>query len=153
MTPGRQAPGFTLVEVTISLGIVAFVLVSIVGLLAVGMRLNRSSEEEIAAANAATRLLAEYRARPSGSMLGGAVEVLPGLTNTNSSAVTNQITAFQIDDAAKAVAVGRFRVQGQAVIPSVPSDPATVYLDLSWPPAATNNPSGHFQIVTAISRQ
>ncbi|MFQ3669969.1 MAG: hypothetical protein SNJ84_00765 [Verrucomicrobiia bacterium] len=62
---GRGFPppgtGFTLVEVVTSLGIVVFVLVGLIGLLAVGLGSERDSTASVFAANIATRIASELR--------------------------------------------------------------------------------------------
>src|SRR5438067_2326768 len=67
----RNKNGFSLVEVTIALGIGAFCLIAIFGLLPVGLTSNRNSVEQTKAAGVATAVFTDLRtpnpAKPSQS--------------------------------------------------------------------------------------
>ena len=56
--------GFSLVEVTLALGVAAFCLLAILGLLPVGLTSNRNAIEQTAAAGIATGIFADLRATP-----------------------------------------------------------------------------------------
>lgn len=62
---------FSLVEVTLALGVAAFALVAIFGLLPVGLNTNQASIDQTAATNIATRIASDLRAKsktiPSGN--------------------------------------------------------------------------------------
>jgi uncharacterized protein (TIGR02598 family) len=64
MTLSRTNKGFSLVEITIALGIAAFCLLSIFALLPTGMNTNRSSVDETIGANLAAAIVADLRATP-----------------------------------------------------------------------------------------
>lgn len=59
----RQS-GFTLVETVLALGLVAFALVSLTGLLLLSLKTNRESMEQVKAANLAATMLSQRRAAP-----------------------------------------------------------------------------------------
>lgn len=63
----HQSRAFSLVEVTLALGVAAFALVAIFGLLPVGLTSNQNSVEQTAAAGVASSLVADLRATPSAS--------------------------------------------------------------------------------------
>jgi len=60
----RLSAGFSLVEVTLALSVAAFSLVTIFGLLPIGLSSNQASIEQTVAAGMATRLSADLRAAP-----------------------------------------------------------------------------------------
>lgn len=64
MRSHRSLRAFSLVEVTLAIGLVAFVLVALVGLLSGGLRISAESGEELQAANVVSRILGERRAAP-----------------------------------------------------------------------------------------
>jgi type II secretory pathway pseudopilin PulG len=62
------ASGFSLIEVTIALGVAAFCLLTIFGLLPMGLSSNQGSMEQTAAANISSAILADLRsAQPLGA--------------------------------------------------------------------------------------
>jgi prepilin-type N-terminal cleavage/methylation domain-containing protein len=67
MIQPQRCRGFTLVEVALALGVVAFCLVAIFGLLPVGINSNRNSIEQAAANNIARAIVSDLRATPVAS--------------------------------------------------------------------------------------
>jgi len=63
-TPTSSNGAFSLVEVTLSLGITAFCLLAVFGLIPVGITSNQASVEQSMAANVATSIVADLRAVP-----------------------------------------------------------------------------------------
>ena len=63
----RSRAAFSLVEVTLALGVAAFCLVSIFGLLPIGVSTNQASFEQTGAANVASTVAADLRAYSSAS--------------------------------------------------------------------------------------
>lgn len=61
----RAASGFSLVEVTVAIGIVSFALLAVVGLLPVGLKSIKSATEQSAAANTLTALAESLRSAQS----------------------------------------------------------------------------------------
>lgn len=57
-------PGFSLVEVTLALGVASLCLVTIFGLLPVGLQTNQDAIQQAAAANALGAVIADLRATP-----------------------------------------------------------------------------------------
>ncbi len=65
MTPRRRtARAFSLIEVVLALGLISFVLVSLLGIFVIGIETERDSSAQIRAANLATRLVSERRNEP-----------------------------------------------------------------------------------------
>jgi uncharacterized protein (TIGR02598 family) len=63
----RTAVAFTLVEVTLALGVAAFCLTTIFGLLPVGLNSNQASSEQTVSSSIAKAVMADLRATPSGA--------------------------------------------------------------------------------------
>jgi uncharacterized protein (TIGR02598 family) len=59
--------GFSLVEVTLALGIAAFCMVAVLGLMPVGVQTNRNATSETAATNILAAVVADLRATPATS--------------------------------------------------------------------------------------
>ncbi|HSI84578.1 MAG TPA: hypothetical protein VK970_12385 [Candidatus Methylacidiphilales bacterium] len=64
-TPAAKTLAFSLVEITIALGIISFSLVALLSLFSVGLNLSRQSSIDTALACMATRMAAEMTAQPS----------------------------------------------------------------------------------------
>ena len=62
---GRSNFAFSLVEVTLALGIAAFCLIAIFGLMPVGVQTNRNATSKTAATNITAALVADLRATPT----------------------------------------------------------------------------------------
>lgn len=60
----RSETGFSLVEVTLAMGVLTFVLVGLVGLLATGLQTSKESSDDVTAAHLASALIAQRRAAP-----------------------------------------------------------------------------------------
>jgi uncharacterized protein (TIGR02598 family) len=60
----RSVPAFSLVEVTLALGIAGFCLVALFGLMPVGIQTNRSATSQTAATNIAAAVIADLRGTP-----------------------------------------------------------------------------------------
>jgi type II secretory pathway pseudopilin PulG len=61
---GRVTSAFSLVEVTLALGIAAFCLIAVFGLMPVGMQTNRNAKSQTRATNLMAAVLADVRATP-----------------------------------------------------------------------------------------
>jgi len=94
----RQA-AFSLVEVTLALGIIAFCLVGLFGLLPVAMNSNRVSLEECNALNVMNRLVASLRALPASRPADVGQWVVEGLTVPNAGDAASTQTLFYSEDA------------------------------------------------------
>ena len=62
---GHVTSAFSLVEVTLALGIAAFCLIAVFGLLPVGMQTNRNAKSQTRATNLMAAVMADLRATPS----------------------------------------------------------------------------------------
>jgi uncharacterized protein (TIGR02598 family) len=153
--PGDRA--FSLVEVVLALGIMAFCLIPLIGLLPAAMKSNQVSTEEIRAVNLLTVLEADLRnthpaANQGKSLLFGLA--LPYATNAggmalNTALVTNTVSAansigLQDDETPTNYAASpRPRYQASVIYTSVPAAgkaPTTARLIVNWPATNTASP-------------
>jgi uncharacterized protein (TIGR02598 family) len=145
------AAGFSLVEVTLALGVAAFCLIGLFGLLPLGVQTNQSSSSQTAAASVLSSVVADLRATPK----------------TNPTSLQYEITfgaakILYVDGEGRAVvpangnAISRYRVT--ITFPPSPSGsfaPTFVSLKVSWPALvdpATSTPAGSIETFTALDR-
>src|SRR5664279_3775732 len=145
------AAGFSLVEVTLALGVAAFCLIGLFGLLPLGVQTNQSSSSQTAAASVLSSVVADLRATPK----------------TNPTSLQYEITfgavkILYVDGEGRAVvpangnAIPRYRVT--ITFPPSPSGsfaPTFVSLKISWPALAdpaTSTPAGSIETFTALDR-
>ena len=77
----KNKSGFSLIEVTLALGLSAFCLTTLIGLIPVGLRSNQSSQEKCSAADVAAILLSDLQSAPKGKLLmTGSNQQVDGLT-------------------------------------------------------------------------
>jgi uncharacterized protein (TIGR02598 family) len=149
--PIRFSAGFTLVETTLALGVAAFCLIALFGLLPLGIQTNQSSISQTAAASVLSSVVADFRATPKTSLtspLYGITIGTPKLlyfddegrsvdpTDPNSSARYRLTISFPASSA------GAFA-------------PTFVTLKVTWPALAdptTTTPAGHLEIFAAFDR-
>src|SRR5436189_1268687 len=62
---GQRTSGFSLVEVTLALGIAAFCLIAVFGLLPVGVQTNRNATSQTATTNIMAAVVSDLRATPT----------------------------------------------------------------------------------------
>ena len=146
LRPHHGIAAFSLVEVVLAMGVVAFGLIVIVALLPIGLKSNRDSIEESQAVNLLQALVADRHAAGYGTA--SPVYNLPALAN-----VTQPITGslYLMADAVTTNAVAanaRYRVT-YTVYPSTntwatatnfpaagPPQPVTISFQVGWPAAA-----------------
>jgi len=145
----RLHRAFTLIEVVISLAIMSFALVAVVGLLSVGLKTNKTSSDQLQAANIASLLISTIRAMPTNpppafaltnlnrSVMTNTVQIGPDGTTTNVSADNNAYNLYYV--------VGTNAITGAKL--------ANVYLMLWWPLSAakpTNDPSSYYEVTARV---
>jgi type II secretory pathway pseudopilin PulG len=105
---------FTLIEVTLALGVAGFCLVSVFGLLPVGLMSNQASLEQTAAANIATGILSDLNcAQPLGTSMTPHYGISIPATGTTSASGTGTTLYLAADGSASAT--GHIVVTGTAV--------------------------------------
>ena len=144
------ASAFSLIEVVIALGIFIFAMVAINGLFFVGLDANKSSSEQIQAANVASLLVSTRRSLPINVITNFALPPLnvaysgttvPGVATDGTTTGTPAYDLFYQG--------GTSAVYGPHL--------AQIHILLSWPPSASasptpsNNPSTRFEVTTQIA--
>lgn len=149
----RTRNAFSLVEVAIALGILGFVVLTVVGLLSVGMKSNQVSLEETRAASLLTMLEADLRnTYPSlnAGKSGFFGLPLPYATNAdgaifNPTISSGQFSTTGINDSElpESLMTGRSRYQASVTYLNVPPagspKPVTARLVINWPGTNTMN--------------
>lgn len=145
--------GFSLVEITLAIGIMSFALLSLVGLASVGMQRSGDSRKLQEAASVANRIVQMRRSAPeaaaSGTLFDPATFPLPPLTTSVTQ--TNYLTA---SGALTASATNSDAIYGLAVrIAAPPAEQRAIVtsklsLEIFWPPAASKPQS--YRLVTEV---
>ena len=159
--PSATRNAFSLVEVTLALGVAGFALVAIFGLLPIGLNSNQASFQQTAAANLATEILADLRLVPSAAAIARAAASTPSVTLSSKSpkyqvdaAVTGN-TSIYLDDSGtpQTMAQARYKAAVSLTQPIAAQQRTATSgsIVISWPPAATN-PSGTVAICVGLDR-
>jgi uncharacterized protein (TIGR02598 family) len=167
-THPHRCQGFTLVEVALALGVAAFALVAIIGLLPVGLQSNQSSLERTAAAALAANLVADLRATaveiPATAQESPRYHIpLPATGNATHTLFlrADGSAAGPINANADPQKDPRYRVTLVISGPTSAAQPTatTVRLWITWPALAdqiaNTSPakySGAYEIITALNR-
>lgn len=132
---------FTLVEVTLALGVAAFCLLSVFGLLSVGINSNQASVEQTAAASLARAIIADLRA-------------------TSNSAAASPQYAIPFPSASEAIYFSEYGTGNKtssrylATIKISSASPAFANIRITWPAAApVASAAGSYEVTTAIGRK
>lgn len=143
--------GFSLVEVTLALGLAAFCLIALFGLLPLGVQTNHGSISQTAAASVLSSVVADLRATPQASQTSPQYEITFG---------SEKLLYF--DGEGRAVTptdpttAPRYRVT--ITFPPSPVGafaPTFVSLKVSWPAPvdpATTTPAGFVETFAALDR-
>lgn len=145
----HQCAGFTLVEVTLALGLAAFGLLAIYALLPAGMNSEADSMRTTAAASLASAIVADLQGAPL--IPSGATSATPryGLNPTKQG---TQLLYLK-GEGSKVVSAGEadFRATVSLLPAADALGPTRAHVVISWPAGAAS-PSGSFEVVTAIPR-
>jgi uncharacterized protein (TIGR02598 family) len=146
----RCIAAFSLVEVTLALGIAAFCLIAVIGLIPVGVQTNRNATSQTAATNIMAAVVSDLRATPKTSTTSTQFSISVPIDARNGVAPTcqsctdcwnAQTQTFYFDSQAQAVSAGngRYRLS----VTSVQNLTATaaggavfMALKITWPAAA-----------------
>jgi len=143
--------GFSLLEVTIALGIAAFCLITLLGLLPLGMQTNQSAISQTAAASVLSSVVADLRATPKANPTSPQYDIMFG---------TEKL--LYVDDQGRAVtptdpnAAPRYRIM--ITFPASPEGlfaPTFVSLRITWPAladSAITPPAGFVEAFAAFDR-
>lgn len=146
-SPGKAA-GFSLVEIAVALGILAFSISALLGVFVLGINTDRESIEELQGTHILKTILAERRASPT---LVSTNLVLPPM---NSNSVCNSANAISLDEIGRPVSGSRTGKFGlvYSVTPNATTNSAAVYCAIYWPgQAAPANALGKVEMATKIS--
>jgi uncharacterized protein (TIGR02598 family) len=133
---------FSLVEVTLALGVAAFCLIAVFGLVPIGVQTNRNATSQTAATNIIASVIADMRATtsPTSPQYG----ITFGTAKTLFFDGTGQFTIL-LD------ANSRYRVS--ITFPSSPAGLSYADVKATWPAAATSaNASGSTEMFAAFDR-
>ena len=153
------AAAFSLVEVTLALGIAAFCLIAVFGLMPIGVQTNRNATSQTAATNILSSVVSDIRASPKGSSTNSAQY---GIRRSKGSTTT---VCFDGQGMSTTLAgnvtcpVGNYRYRLYVRIYPIGAQPAYLasyaYLKVVWPAAvdplsATIAPSGSVETVATF---
>jgi uncharacterized protein (TIGR02598 family) len=143
--------GFSLVEVTFALGVAAFCLLALFGLLPLGLQANQNSIAQTAAASVLSSVITDLRATPKTSLTSSQYEITFGAAKSLYFDGEGRVVTLRDPNATP-----RYRVT--ISFPAGPAGtfaPTFVSLKLTWPalvdPAITT-PAGLVEMFAAFDR-
>jgi len=140
----RCDPAFSLVEVTLALGIAAFCLIAVFGLMPIGVQTNRNATSQTAATNIMAAVVADLRATPRAINTSSQFAITFGTNKTLFFDGTGQFTIVLS-------ANSRYRLN--ITWNSAPSGLRYADFKVTWPAAATTaNASGSTETFAAFDR-
>src|SRR6266496_4063891 len=139
-----RASAFSLVEVTLAIGVAAFALIAVFGLLPVGVQTNRNATSQTAATNITAAVVADLRATPTTSSTSSQFAITFGTARTlyfdGAGQFTTSLSAYS-------------RYQVNVTFPSSPTGLSYADVKVTWPAAATSaNASGSVEMFAAFNR-
>lgn len=153
----KNIRGFSLVEISLALGIAAFCLVAIFALLPIGLKGNLESSEETAATGVLSLVVADLSASPATIPPGAATNSrqfaipIPASPVTAATAVPPLYFSESGFDGSSRLASSQFRLD-VTFLPTAGAKSATLArVKASWP-AAAPNPSGRVETLVALDR-
>ena len=165
----RRLHAFSLVEVTLALGIAAFCLIAVFGLVPVGVQTNRNATSQTAATNILSSVISDIRASPKASSSGGSLTAKYKIRRSKGNSTTvcfdgqgqPDPLGRQIGNVSCRAGNWRYRLYVRIYPLSAPLVPANVtYADLKlvWPAAAecpplNATPSGSVETATSFFDQ
>jgi uncharacterized protein (TIGR02598 family) len=142
-----ETAAFSLVEVTLALGIAAFCLMAVFGLMPVGVQTNRNATSQTATTNIIAAVVSDLRATPATSATSSQFAITFGTEKTLYFDGGGQFSTSLGADS---------RYQVNVTFPSNPSNPTgLIYADVkvTWPAAATSaNATGSVEMFAAFNR-
>ena len=149
----RRVHAFSLVEVTLAIGVAAFCLLAVFGLVPIGVQTNRNATSQTAATNILSSVVSDIRATP---------KTVSTSTQYGISLSANSTTTLYFDGQGQfATSLGadsRYRLTASFVTnPAGPNAPTFANLKVTWPapvdPATpTPAPSGSSEMFAAFDR-
>ncbi len=154
MTPSLpRSAGFSLVEITLALGVAAVSLLAVFGLLAAGAQTNRSATEQTRAVNIISAVATDLRATPSALS-----RSLQYHISIPANPVSRTSTTLYFDSSGQSSTALRSNSRYRLVVTFLPNGSGRaatlVALRLTWPAAADpgNATTGSAEVFTALDR-
>lgn len=133
----RWRAAFSLVEVVLALGLVSFCLLSIVGLLPVGLQSIKNAREEAAAANALNQLAEALRnATNVGGSTAYAAVGFPGITWSLGGPSNSFTNSLSVNGQPTSSTDSRFVARVELVPPADPTVACHARVSIAWPATA-----------------
>lgn len=153
---------FSLVEVTLALGVSSFCLVALLGLVPVGLKTNQFTREQAAALNVARGLLTDLQNVPASPASPAGLPSVHGVSVRQAGEgadVDPQVVYFSETPASSGAHFSstpepgsRYRIAVTMTPPAAGQRGATmVHVRVAWP-AAAETPSGWVETLTALDR-
>jgi uncharacterized protein (TIGR02598 family) len=140
------AAAFSLVEVTLALGIAAFCLIAVIGVIPVGVQTNRNATSQTAATNVMAAVIADLRATPTATNTSSQFGISFGTSGTQTRYFDGSGTA-----STSLTANSRYRLD--ITWSSAPTGLRYAGVKVWWPAAATAaNASGSTEMFAAFDR-
>jgi hypothetical protein len=157
----RSIAAFSLIEVTLALGIAAFCLIAVFGLVPVGVQTNRNATSQTAATNILSNVVSDLRASPPGNSASARYGIRRAKTNLTTVCFDGQGQpdgVGQIGNVPNCRAGNNWRYRLYVQIannPFGPLYPNYAWLKVTWPAAVnplstTITPSGSVETVVAV---
>jgi uncharacterized protein (TIGR02598 family) len=149
--PSNRAAGFSLIEVTLALGVAGFCLIAIFGLLPIGVHTNQLSLSQTAANAILSSVVADMRATPSTATTSPQYGI---------ALSTNSTTTLYFDGQGQFAILSGANSRYRLTV-AIPTNPAGAnaatfaYLRVTWPAAAnplTTTPPGSTETFAAFDR-
>ena len=141
----NREDAFSLVEVTLALGIAAFCLIAVFGLMPVGVQTNRNATSQTAATNIIAAVVADLRATPRTNLTSSQFGITFG---TNPSPLY-----FDSSGQFTSALTANSRYQLNVTWNSAPTGLRYADLKITWPAAATQaNATGSVEAFAAFDR-
>jgi uncharacterized protein (TIGR02598 family) len=141
-----EAAAFSLVEIVLALGVAAFCLIAVFGLMPVGTQTNRNATSQTAATNIIATIVADLRTTPAAATTSPQFAITFG---------TDKTLYFDASGQASTSLSPGSRYQLNIKWNSAPAGLQYAVLRVTWPAPvdpATTTPSGSVQIFAAFDR-
>ena len=142
----RFTSAFSLVELTLAIGIAAFCLIAVFGLMPVGVQTNRNATSQTAAANVMAAVIADLRATPKTSTTSSQFAIIFGTDKT--------LYFDSVGQASTSLGTNSRYQLKIAWTSTTPTGARYADLKVTWPAAATPaNASGSVETFAAFDRK
>ncbi|MEI6492669.1 MAG: hypothetical protein WCO94_08990 [Verrucomicrobiota bacterium] len=145
-----ESAGFSLVEVVMAVGIVAFCLLAIVGLAGVGMKVNRDAVEEMKATMLGSQLLQLRREFPTNTDQAAGTLPFGSILVTDPASGTDFSTNFVMADGRQCAATNAAYRVLYRIQPNPVGRSSTVALRVEWPVQSPSSGASATELVTEI---